>query len=43
MKVKTLLLGGIAAASVISAGVWAQGMKGPAAPAPRAFAQWDKV
>jgi glyoxylase-like metal-dependent hydrolase (beta-lactamase superfamily II) len=44
MKHKAMLLGGIAAASLLSAAVWAQGMKGPAAPpAPRAFAQWDKV
>ena len=47
MKHRTLLLGGIAALSLLSASVWAQqGMRGPApaAPAaPRAFAQWDKV
>jgi cyclase len=45
MTHKAMLLGGIAALSLLSAGVWAQGMKGPApaAPAPRAFAQWDKV
>jgi cyclase len=55
MKHKTLLMGGIAAASLLSAAVWAQGMSGPkpaAAPTARPaaavgfqrnFAQWDKV
>ena len=55
MKYKTMLLGGIAAASLISAAVWAQGMSGPAMKGPataparpaagfqRDFAQWDKV
>ena len=50
MKVKTILLGGIAALSLASAAVFAQGMSGPAprpaapaAGAQRAFAQWDKV
>jgi glyoxylase-like metal-dependent hydrolase (beta-lactamase superfamily II) len=43
MKHRTLFLSGIAVASLLSAGVWAQqAMKGPA-PAPRPFAQWDKV
>ena len=43
MRHKALLLGGIAAASLLSVGVLAQGMKAPPVPAPRAFAQWDKV
>jgi glyoxylase-like metal-dependent hydrolase (beta-lactamase superfamily II) len=42
MKIKFLLLGGIAIASVLSASVWAQNAA-KAPPAPRAFAQWDKV
>ena len=47
MKYRVLLLGGIAAASLVSAAaalspLWAQG-KAPAEPPPRAIAQWNKV
>ena len=47
MTYKSILLASIAAASLAGVAAWAQGMSGPAAaparPAPRAFAQWDKV
>ena len=43
MRHKAVLLGGIAAASLLCVNVFAQGVKAPPAPSPRAFAQWDKV
>ena len=43
MKFKTILLGGIALASVLSINASAQQAAAPGKPPPRTFAQWDKI